>query len=495
MWYRFTKKSNKDAANYIPSLYRQTILYQFMNKEDRKKIPYHVWSEDFRIWLIGQDDYSLIGDACTSKEAEVILNSVGDEDIVVKVLNRVTPTKEVAENFLSNFIDQRKSKIIRYGWKAFVYSHAGYHAWLLPTSDTRNAITLEVIDRAMAEGQQQWVRCLLEWAFEKKGRVNVNMAHDLAIVARKNKLALPTAAVDILRECCPTTYAMMRENIFAFEDWGALMITALKSVDIDTLKGKSLKDTSDNACCWLAQAIKGVPTNETLREQLMKMIPAINKVNSLIANELSEAICKNTKGMVEVERAMKYLPACWHAPLIWQTNSWEMVKGCFPFVDWRDDFKKAAIKKMIERGELTDWHLSQLDGNSKKYAVEELEINAEISIISKGSVEDLAKIASQKFSHERSEIAFLEMIRKGTGGKRKLTSEDLRKINAIGNTYLKNFEVSTNGFRELMMFNSEKLVREYVDIHGLTQAQYELLLSHACLNILAPVVKDKVKKD
>ena len=491
MWYRFTKKSNKHAADYIPSLYRQTLLYQFMDKEAKKKIIDHVWPEDFRIWLIGQGDYSLVDDACTSREAEVILNSIDDADIVVRVLNRVTPTKEVSENFLKGNIDARKSKIIREGWKAFVYSHAGYHAWLLPTSDAHNAITLEVINKALAEGQQRWVKTLLEWAFEKKDRINANMAHKLVIIARENKLSLPTTAVDILQKCCPVTYAMMRENILAFEGWGALMITALKSVDIDTLKGKSLKDTSDNACCWLAQAIKGVPTNETLREQVMKMIPAINKVNSQIANELSEEICKSVKGVVEVDRAMKYLPASWHGPMIWHTNSWELVKSCFPFVGWRDDYKKAAIQTMVSRRELFSWHLSQLDGALRKHAIEELESTALVDIINKGSVADLAKVASKRFTHERCEIAFLKMLRTGVGGERRgITSDERLKIRSIGDAYLKNFEVSTNGFKEIMLFNeAEGMVRAYAENHGLTQAQYELLLSHKYLNRLAPLLK------
>lgn len=509
-WFRFTKKSNKDAKYYVPTdVGKEIYFYNTYPLTDKEEIlTSHVWSKAFRMWLIEKEkNFTLVEDVSTSDESNAILmNGECPVDLVIKAIKKVTPSKETAEKFLRSN-SSRVYHVALNGYKAFIYSHAGYEAWLYKANDTKEHVVLEVATRAMNEDQGAWVKSLLDWAFEKQGRVSANMVFYLVNIALKFKMAFPVKGLEILKQDFYLVYSNLRENIFGFSNWEELLGTSLRQLQIgEGFKDKDITkvdvtsesdDPSDDAVIWLAQAFKVIDKSRTTREELMKILSKIKKFNKPMATAISEKIAEVVSGEAEVAEALRYLDVPYHAPIIWHTKKWQMLKEYYPFTGWEEAYKRQAIAYIIDNHELASERLQDLEGKLREYAIEEMETIAEIDVVELGEIEDLVKLVSSKLKRERVELAFLRMLAGGLDGKRRTSNSHIyAEIASIGDKYLEKYEVSANGFKVLMNFRvPEKTIRDYVASHGLTREQYELLLGHKWLNRLAPTMRDKIKEE
>ena len=102
LWFRFTKKTNKNCRAFIPDDVTKEIKFFKKNLEHNNDrafiIKKHVWSEGFRKWMIEGGKFELAFAVETDAEMTSLFVHKAPQPIMVKVLKEHTPSRKVLDN-------------------------------------------------------------------------------------------------------------------------------------------------------------------------------------------------------------------------------------------------------------------------------------------------------------------------------------------------------------------------------------------------------------
>ncbi len=492
LWFHFTKKTNKRCKLFIPTdVSKEIELFKREIEHSNERafiLKGHVWSENFRKWMIENKMFELAFDIESDAEMVSLFAFKAPRPIMVKVLKEHTPSRKVLDNlcYTDEYVQQLFCDI----------PEAFKSVSCEKIIDIKEHVEV-LIDWGVKNNEKYLLHGYFNYILSNKKPYDYLLPKMLRVIANHDSYRRGISDwIPDLKEYFPTTYRWVRENIDVLRDKERIISKAFepqnlpKGIDIKNIEDINITgdlDVKADALAWLRIAYDYACRNEVF-DILLNAFGYIKQVNAGIYSQICEKMCGSTKAN-DTSFAEQVEPV-YKLRLVYQWHTYSFLEKYFPFLDWPENLQKSAIRIMVKRNMLECKMLGQLSDELKKYALERLEIEAQLATVEKGNLNDVKALCSSKRDSE-VEVAVARLT--NVGYRDDLNRQEACQAAVVAKNYLLNFDISSQAFMQYIKITCDENIREYIEHKkGLTQSEYEVLITSRFSYLAANA---KIKQD
>ena len=476
LWFHFTKKTNKRCKWFIPTdvskeigLFKREIEH---SNERAFILKGHVWSENFRKWMIENKMFELAFDIESDAEMISLFNSEAPRPIMVKVLKEHTPSNKVLDslNYTNEYIQ-----------KLFCEVPEAFKNVSCERIIDINELVEVIIEKAIKEKDTYLMYKYLRHIILNKKPYDNLVATLWKFAASHDYKSGINDYIPCLRELFPNSYVWIRENIDNIQNKEIIISKAFEPKnlpqgidikDINDIKTTGRLDSKADALAWLKIAYNYVNKRVEVFDAVFNALGDIKKVNSAIFAQICERMCGYSKA--NCPEFVEKVEPVHKLKVIYRWNTYVFIDKYFPFTDWPENLQKSALRVMAKQNRLDIQKLNQLPADLRKYALEQLEINAQIATVERGTINDVKALCSCKRSDE-VEVAIARIAKEDCLA---TNYQDACQLAIIAKTYLLNFDISPQAFAMYIKVATAEHIREYIRHKKcLTQIEYDILIT------------------
>ena len=514
----FTKKGRRSAEKFIPSLEAQKRAFNHLATAE---ISGHVWSKEFRLWLLSMKEYLLI-DYCASQEelAEVLFKPCSTEIRTIAV-RRCTPNHAT----ILKFVNETKNfnEVVALA-KAVPSAFGSLEAKeiLKDGSDARRDLMWVMVDK-----YPHLAESYLGYIFSDEAlRLRMDTSVISALVVRAIKEDSNLAPyLELLRlHYHLNSYIKVRGRALDYKKNAVELATrgfeltkdclnAMDVYDLNTtsIQGKLEAPYDAQAWLYICYTLLGrerLSERSALCDALLNNLGFIKEhVSVAVYHQLCERLIDNAQSVEQFKELLEYAPKDLFSKTV--DTMLSLIACCsdmqsrdngvakvgakladlFPFGDWSEDQQEKAVRLMADSKVLPLERMNELSEILQKAAFEELEIQSELRTIHCYRDDEMMELIAHKL-HSRSEV--------------KLLTHSWSCVANYGYNYMQAFQIDDDTFAAIVKRTEDdnrssyynemvKLIRTHATKWGLSEQNYKDLLQSPYSN-LAALLKDNVKK-
>lgn len=519
----FTKKGRRNAEKFLPSLEEQKKAFMHILNAD---IPKRVWSKEFRIWMLQMKEYSLIADCASQEELAEVLFKPCSTAIRSVAVRRCTPTHDMILKFVNE--TEKFSEVTDLATAVpAAFSSLSAEEILGTGSNERRKLMLATLNKypgylterrdlmlTMANKYPDYVTACLGIILSAPTSTGEDV-FDVPLlvgVAIAKKLDL-APLLEQLKAKYPETYATVRENAmnmgtnsvmlvlkgFSLTSWAlpAHMGKAYPKLieDLNTVSvSGSLEDCYD-AMAWLSICYQMMDKQDICNMVLKNWEDIKECVSNSVYQQLSQKLVKSFSNAEQGKQVIKLVdeglkPKAIDRLLdVLSDSSSGCLSDLFPFKEWNAEQQKKAIRLMARGKNLPVKRMKELSKELQELAIEELEIQSELSAFRSNNDAKMNELIMHKL-HSRSEVA--------------LFCHSGYLVSNYGYRYVQAFQMDESSFGLMVMRTTddykttisgciEKIIRAHAEKWGLSEQNYRDLLQSP-YSSLAALLKESIRK-
>ena len=470
-------------------------------------VPKHVWSKEFRVWLLQKKEYALIDDCASQEELEEVLFNPCSTSIRSIAVRRCTPNHTTILWFVNETEKFEEVLDLATAVPAAFESLTAKEA-LGRGTDKHSDLMWTLINKYSARATDYLELILSSEILKERCKDDVPLLTDIAIA---KKLDLMPCLASLKVEF-PAVYAKVREHAMDMGNCAVRLVLKGFPLAMDTLSStggdaylKSVNDLrivaiageleeSYDAAAWLRISYQMMDKADICSLMLSHWNSIKEHVSNAVYQQLCEKLVKNISNPHQAKQALGLLDVSFKPSIIDKLLNIVSDKGAswlsdlFPFKDWSDEQQKKAIRIMAAGKTLPKERMNEISEELQKIAFEELEIQSELTVIHSGNKEEMKELIAHKL-HSRSEVALL--------------CSGYRRADAYGQEYINNHKMDESSFADIVLRTRDdngssitsmpNFIRTHAAKWGLSAQNYQDLLQSP-YSSLAALLKESIRK-